>query len=326
MSELTEPSHRLIDHIRSLGPAVIAFSGGVDSSVVAAAIQVRQLSADSSEFDSTDRCLAVTARSPSLASWQADLATRVADEIGIEHRFIWTDEQTREGYRRNYSDRCFYCKATLYEFLQPIASKRDAVILSGTNADDLGDHRPGIQAGRDANVRTPLADLKLTKSDVRSIARELGLSNADLPASPCLASRIEYQVEVTPERLARIDAAESWLRHHDLPDLRVRLHSGDLARIEVPRDCFERLIELENDQSLTRTFRQLGFRNVTMDLIGLRSGSMNEGLVQIKCPSEKGAGPLQRDQKLFEIDSPSEGQTPFRIDNHNASNQLRVNP
>ncbi|TWT93041.1 ATP-dependent sacrificial sulfur transferase LarE [Neorhodopirellula pilleata] len=286
--KLTALTRRLVDHIGSLGPVVVAFSGGVDSSVVAAAaVRARHDRFESGDLDSTERCLAVTARSPSLASWQTDLAIRVAGEIGIKHRFVSTNEQSRDGYRRNHSDRCYYCKSTLYHFLQPIADELNAVILSGTNADDLGDHRPGIQAGREAQVITPLADLHLTKSEVRSIAQELGLSNADLPASPCLASRIEYRVDVTPERLARIDAAESWLRRHGLPDLRVRLHSGELARIEVPRDCFQRVVEMEMNRSLTNQFRQLGFRHVTLDLVGLRSGSMNEGLVQINQVGEK---------------------------------------
>lgn len=287
MSPLSSQSKCLIDLVESMASVVVAFSGGVDSSVVAAAA-VRAFGAVDhlTGNQAMHRCIAVTARSPSLASWQAELATRVAAEIPIEHRFVSTDEQSRAGYRRNHSDRCFFCKQTLYEFLEPIALERDAVILSGTNADDLGDHRPGIQAGADANVRTPLADLGLTKSDVRSIAEEFGLSNADLPASPCLASRIEYHLEVTPDRLARIDAAESWLRTHGLPDLRVRLHTGELARIEVPQDCFARLIDINKDQSLSRYFLKIGFRNVTMDLVGLRSGSMNEGLVQLKTAAQ----------------------------------------
>lgn len=279
MSTTSTAARRLIDHIESLGSVVVAFSGGVDSSVVAAAA-VRAF-ADTLD----DRCIAVTAVSPSLASWQSILAKRVAGEIGIRHRLVSTDEQSRDGYRRNATDRCFYCKQTLYEFLRPIADERSALILSGTNADDLGDHRPGIRAGSDADVRTPLADLGLDKSAVRAIASEFGLSNADLPASPCLASRIEYHIEVTPQRLAMIDAAESWLRRHGLSDVRVRLQTGDLGRIEVPRHDFESLIAIEFDHHLSERFREFGFRQITLDLIGLRSGSMNEGLVQLQRPS-----------------------------------------
>lgn len=280
MNTLDEIAQHLIQHIGSFGSVVVAFSGGVDSSVVAAAA-MRAFGAPEFQDDRELRCLAVTASSPSLASWQSSLAERVAGEIGIPHQFVATDEQNREGYRRNQADRCFFCKQTLYNFLQPIAVQRDAVILSGTNTDDLGDHRPGIQAGRDANVQTPLADLRIDKATVRQIAERFGLSNSDLPASPCLASRIEYQVEVTPERLAMIDHAESWLRDHGLADLRVRLHAGGLARIEIPTHCFDQFMRLQADTGLSDAFREFGFRYVTLDLVGLRSGSMNEGLVQI---------------------------------------------
>ncbi|SMP62163.1 uncharacterized protein SAMN06265222_107255 [Neorhodopirellula lusitana] len=290
---MLDSAKQLIDRLSSLGPLVVAFSGGVDSSVVAAAAvragtpQTTGASQFFSEVggvikpDFPDNCIAVTARSPSLASWQAELATRVAAEIPIEHRFVDTNELGRDAYRSNPTDRCYYCKETLYEYLRPIAVQRSAVIVSGTNADDLGDHRPGIQAGRDAGVQTPLADLGFGKSEVRRIAESFGLSNADLPASPCLSSRIEYHVEVTPERLGRIDAAEAWLRSHGLGDLRVRLHAGELARIEVPATDLARVVDLQLNESLSQHFQSLGFRNVTLNLAGLRSGSMNEGLVQL---------------------------------------------
>lgn len=274
-SSLESTKAKLLQRIGSFDNVVVAFSGGVDSSVVAAAALAAV------DRDRSGTCIAVTARSPSLASWQAELSRRVASEIGIEHQFVETDEIDRPGYVRNHSDRCFYCKQTLYEFLQPIARRRNAVILSGTNADDLGDHRPGIRAGNDASVQTPLADLGIDKQTVRAIALSFGLSNADLPASPCLSSRIAYGVEVTPERLARIDAAESWLRARGIGDLRVRLHAGELARIEVPPEQFSRIIELQQCESLTEEFATMGFSNVTLDLRGLRSGSLNEGLVTL---------------------------------------------
>ncbi|TWU18231.1 ATP-dependent sacrificial sulfur transferase LarE [Allorhodopirellula heiligendammensis] len=267
-------AQRLIDAVASLGNVVVAFSGGVDSSVVAAA-------AVHAAQRGQSNCIAVTAQSPSLASWQAELALRVSSEMGIEHEFVATDEIDREGYVRNRSDRCFYCKQTLYEFLQPIAKQRDAVIVSGTNADDLGDHRPGLIAGRQANVHTPLADLGFTKGAVREIAEWFGLSNADLPASPCLSSRIAYDVEVTRERLARIDAAESWLRERGIGDLRVRLLAGELACIEVIADQMRNVVDLQHNASLAAAFTAMGFRNVTLDLRGLRSGSMNESLVTL---------------------------------------------
>ncbi|TWT67311.1 ATP-dependent sacrificial sulfur transferase LarE [Allorhodopirellula solitaria] len=274
-SQDNDIAERLIDSIGSMGNVVIAFSGGVDSSVVAAA------ATRAMNRPGRGSCLAVTARSPSLASWQAELASRVAGEIGIAHDFVATDEIERDGYVQNGADRCFYCKQTLYEFLQPIAVERNAVILSGTNLDDLGDHRPGLVAGNLADVRTPLADLGIDKQTVRGIADWFGLSNADLPASPCLASRIAYNVEVTSDRLARIDAAETWLRERGVGDLRVRLHAGELARIEVMPERLMDVVELQQQDSLVAAFTEMGFRNVTLDLRGLRSGSMNEALVTL---------------------------------------------
>ena len=286
MSDSVETiAERLTTHLQSIGNLVVAFSGGVDSSVVAAAalraVASRAAASRAAGEPGSLRCIAVTARSPSLASWQADLATRVAAEIGIEHRFVVTDEIDRPGYVRNQTDRCFYCKQTLYEFLQPIADARDAVIVSGTNADDLGDHRPGIRAGVDASVQTPLADLGIEKATVRQIAEYFELSNADLPASPCLSSRIAYGVEVTPERLTRIDAAESWLRDRGMTELRVRLHEGELARIEVLPEELSRVVSMQQKDGLAEAFLAMGFRNVTLDLRGLRSGGMNEGLVTL---------------------------------------------
>lgn len=274
-SSYASAAEQLVDTIASLGNVVIAFSGGVDSSVVAAAA-TRAI-----ERRNGSTCIAVTARSPSLASWQAELAIRVAGEIGIAHEFVATDEIDRDGYIRNGADRCFYCKETLYEFLQPIAALRHAVVLSGTNASDLGDHRPGLIAGERAHVHTPLADLGFDKQTVRGIAERFGLSNADLPASPCLSSRIAYNVEVTRERLARIDAAESWLRQRGIGDLRVRLLAGEAASIEVTPADMRRVVELQLSESLSTDFTAMGFRNVTLDLRGLRSGSMNETLVTL---------------------------------------------
>ncbi|MCC9643472.1 ATP-dependent sacrificial sulfur transferase LarE [Rhodopirellula sp. JC740] len=260
-------ANRLIDHLRAIGDLVIAFSGGVDSSVVAAAAHASGV-----------RCVAVTAKSPAVAQWQIDWSKRIADQIGIDHQWVQTNESERGNYQRNHSDRCFYCKQTLYEFLAPIAVERAATIVSGTNADDLGDHRPGIQAGMLAKVRTPLADLHLGKSQVRTLAKHFGLQNADLPASPCLASRIAYHVEVTPERLHRIEAAEAWLRSRGVPDCRVRLHADELARIEVPTPYLSQVVQWTENNDLVDAFITMGFRFVTLELGGLSSGSQNRGL------------------------------------------------
>lgn len=265
--------HELVTFLGRFDSIVVAFSGGVDSSVVAAAAR-----------RSGRPCVAVTAKSPAVAAWQLELATRVADQIGIRQIITETDEWQRDGYRRNDRDRCYHCKQSLYDFLGAISKQQDGTIVSGTNADDLGDHRPGIAAGREADVVTPLADLGIGKLAVRRLARRLGLSNAELPASPCLASRIAYGVEVTPERLSMVERAEDWLRHRGWAELRVRLHADQLARIEVPSDQVESLARLAAQEDLTAAFTQFGFRYVTVDLQGLKSGSMNRVLVQLESP------------------------------------------
>lgn len=273
MSAIDHDVTRLIDLMRGLDSVVVAFSGGVDSSVVAAAAVQACGSA----------AIAVTADSPSVARWQLKTARRVAREIGIEHVVTPTGEIERVDYRRNDQSRCFYCKETLYAALACIAEGyRSATILSGTNADDLQDHRPGIKAGRIAGVRTPLAELGIGKERVRKLAQRFGLSNHDLPASPCLASRVALGIEVTAERLGRVEQAEELLRSRGFDQVRVRLHADQLARIEVPPDQLARLIELDQSVGLTSQLRDLGFRYVTVDLQGFESGSMHRSIVSLE--------------------------------------------
>jgi uncharacterized protein len=232
--------------------------------------------------------LAVTADSPSVARWQLELAGRIAADLRIPHRVIATDEVQRPEYAANDARRCFHCKSTLYQTIDQFCRQlaRDhAVVVSGTNRDDLGDYRPGIEAGRRSGVRTPLAELGLGKEAVRRIARSFGLDNADLPASPCLASRIAYGVSVTVERLRRIEQAEDFLRSRGLSDLRVRLHDSELARIEVPTQRIGWLADDRQRTAVTEKLLSLGFRYVTLDLQGLRSGSMNRQLVSIAQPA-----------------------------------------
>jgi len=290
----------LVARMRELTPCAIAFSGGVDSAVVAAAAARAQQAPAHPALPqhAGDRArpngprpngphsIAVTAVSPAVPEAQRQLAARVAQEIGIPHLFVTTDEITRDDYVRNDTRRCFFCKQTLYGALRGIAAQHGiTVMVSGTNADDLGDYRPGIEAGRAADVATPLADLGIDKAAVRKIAAYWGLSVAELPAAPCLASRIAYGVDVTPDRLRRIELAERWLGQHGFSPLRVRLHEGELARIEVAPEDLERLVRRPLVDDLRQQFSQLGFRAVTVDLAGFRSGSMNQ-LVNLAPPGK----------------------------------------
>jgi uncharacterized protein len=282
---LSREARAVVDWFDGHDSVAVAFSGGVDSSVVlAAALR-----------SSARSVIAVTARSPSVAKWQLELSVSIADQLGASHRIIDTDEVEQPAYSANDSRRCFHCKSTLYETLQRICESpicespicesplSDGILcVSGTNADDLGDYRPGIAAGDEAGVRKPLADLGFTKAIVRDIATEFGLPNADLPASPCLASRIAYGVSVTPERLERVERAEDYLRSLGLSQIRVRVHEGELARIEVPIDQLSRLLEGSVRTDLSAHLQGLGFQYVTIDLQGFSSGSMNRQLVSLQ--------------------------------------------
>jgi len=277
---IEQDAKQLVALLHGFRRVVVAFSGGVDSSVVAAACQRAKL----------DFTCAVTAQSPSVASWQLDTAIAVAAEIGIEHHVVPTAEVERQDYQRNDSNRCFYCKDTLYETISHVirgvveSTSEEVTVVSGTNHEDLGDHRPGITAGKRRNVIAPLAELGITKSRVRELARYFGLSNHDLPASPCLASRIAYGVQVTSQRLAQIERAEDWLRSHGIDDCRVRLHQDGLARIEVGTHLLESLVRLDADGQLVRQFQQLGFRYVTLDMEGFKSGNLNRAIVPLELP------------------------------------------
>ncbi len=260
----------LIEQLRRYGSVAVAYSGGVDSAVVAKAAALAL----------GDKSVAVTAVSPSLASSELEIARREAILIGIRHIELQTLEFNRPEYRRNAGDRCFYCKDTLYELTASNLSNLGVnVIVNGANTDDLGDHRPGMQAAINHNIRSPLIEAGLNKAAVRQLARFWNLSVAEKPASPCLASRIAYGVEVTEERVQRVEHAEAFLKVvTGIQELRVRHEEHELARIEVPIDQISNLLEPSLRAQITAEFHSLGFRFVTIDLDGFRSGSLNNSL------------------------------------------------
>ena len=267
LPDLQALERSLLDWFHGCSGAVVAFSGGVDSAVVAYAAH-QALS---------QQALAATADSASLPRHELIEATDLAKRIGIEHRLIATQEVIDPAYLKNDSQRCFHCKSHLFQALRQLVEVRDKGwwMLSGTNRDDLGEWRPGLRAADEYGVRSPLAELGIDKSAVRALAQRWQLPVAEKPATPCLASRVAYGVSVTPERLAMIEGAEAELRKLGLASFRVRLHEGELARIEVPAGDLMRLTDAAVRERLIRRFAQLGFRFVTLDLEGFSSGSLN---------------------------------------------------
>jgi len=266
-SDLESRRDHLLAVLRGYGSVAVAFSAGVDSTVVAQAAYLA----------CGDRGVAVTAVSPSLAAGELDQARDLARQIGIRHVVIQTTEFTDPDYLANPSNRCYFCKTELYTQLVPRLEELGVdVIANGACLDDQGDHRPGMQAAREHAVRSPLIEAGISKADVRALARHWNLPVWNKPAMPCLSSRIAYGVEVTPERVHRIDQAEQFLAEIlGTRELRVRLESGDLARIEVPLDRLAELAQPAARERIAARFRDLGFRSVTLDLEGFRSGSLN---------------------------------------------------
>ncbi|HKZ75364.1 MAG TPA: ATP-dependent sacrificial sulfur transferase LarE, partial [Actinomycetota bacterium] len=257
-----EELHRWFDGASGV---VVAYSGGTDSTLVAA-IAGRVLG---------DRALAVTAASPSLPPGELKEARRVAAALGIRHRTVRTRETDKPEYLANGTDRCYHCKAELYDVLARIAAEeRLPVLVSGANLDDLGDFRPGLRAAAEREVRHPLVEVGFAKSDVREAARELGIPTWDKPASACLSSRIAFGVMITVDELSKVGRAERLLKDLGFRQCRVRVH-GDLARVEVELSDLPRLAEQGVRDRVVEGLRSLGYRYVTLDLEGFRSGSMN---------------------------------------------------
>jgi uncharacterized protein len=264
--DLAARRDRLLEVLRGLGDVAVAFSGGIDSTVVAKAAHLAL----------GDRAVAVTADSPSVPRAEIAEACRLGEQIGIRHRVVRTEEFADPDYVRNDGTRCYYCKSELYTRIEELLPELGArVICSGANLDDQGDYRPGLKAASEHAVRHPLQEAGFAKAHVRALALAWGLPTWDKPASPCLSSRLAPGVEVSPERTGRVEAAEEYLRGLGYRECRVRLHEGELARIEVPAAELARLADPAVRDALARRFRELGFRFITLDLEGFRSGSLN---------------------------------------------------
>jgi len=261
--------------IATASSAIVAFSGGVDSSLVAAAT-ARVLG---------ERALAVTAVSPALATGELDGARTVAAAVGIAHRTITTDELAREGYRRNGEDRCYHCKSELYDRLAALgAAEAYAVVFSGANMDDLGDWRPGLRAAAEHDVRHPLVESGFRKADVRRWASALSIPSADKPAMPCLASRLPYGTLVDPAILAQVDRAELAVRALGYLDLRVR-HLGRTARVELAEVDLARVGSPEARDAIVSAVVGAGYDDAAIDERPLRSGSFTGKLLPLAISS-----------------------------------------
>jgi pyridinium-3,5-biscarboxylic acid mononucleotide sulfurtransferase len=266
MTELQEKIRMLENELKSMESLLVAFSGGVDSSVLLA-MASRTLG---------DRVLAATAVSETYLPEELEAARELAGELGVPFAVIETSELEIPGFSQNPPDRCYYCKHELFGRLTALAKERGlAYVADGSNADDTGDWRPGMKAAAELGVKSPLKDARMTKEDIRALARQLSLKNWDKPAMACLSSRFPYGQPITKEKVNQVAAAERYLRSLGFTQLRVR-HHGSTARIELPPD---RLAEaVERAGQITPYFRQLGFTYTALDLAGYRSGSMNEVL------------------------------------------------
>jgi uncharacterized protein len=265
--ELTLKRDKLLAILGELPGVAVAFSGGIDSTLVAkAAFEVLG-----------SRAIAVTADSASVPRSELEEAKKLAGEIGIKHVVVATREFENSDYLKNDGSRCYHCKSELYTVIELLLPELGVPVLaSGANLDDMGDYRPGLVAAEEHAVRHPLKEAGFTKADVRSLARVWNIPTWDKPAAPCLSSRLAPGLAVTSERTGRVEAAEAFLRSLGLRECRVRYHEGELARVEVPVSEIARLAAAEIRLELSREFHRLGFKFITLDLDGFRSGSLND--------------------------------------------------
>jgi len=270
MPDLTPPiadkRDRLLGLLRGYGSCAVAFSGGLDSTVRAKAAQSAL----------GDHAVAVTGVSASLAAGELDECRDLARQIGIRHEVIETNELTNPEYQRNDSNRCYHCKTELFVEVEKLSRRLGvAVVCDGSNRDDHGEHRPGLRAAREQQVKSPLAECEFTKPEIRQLAAHWDVPIWDKPATPCLSSRIAYGEQGTPERLEMSDRAERFLREQGFQPLRVRYHRGDVARIEVSPDALPRFFDADFRREVIDCLKAAGFKYVSLDLEGFRSGSLN---------------------------------------------------
>jgi uncharacterized protein len=271
MPELETKQRRLEEQLATLPSLIVAYSGGVDSAYLAYA----------AHHAMGERMLAVTALSASYSARDREEAEKCVTRFNFPHEFIETDELANPSYRANNADRCYYCKDELFVKLDDLAGRRGiAAVAYGINKDDLGDWRPGQQAAREHKVLTPLLDAGLTKADIRELSRQVELPVWDRPASACLSSRIAYGIEVTPERLSIVEKGEEAVRALGFRQFRVRYHE-QLVRLEISSEELPRALDPAMARKFVEVFKPLGFKFVTLDLEGFRSGSMNSVLVNI---------------------------------------------
>ena len=266
----TAPAHekysKLIEILKEMDSVLLAFSGGVDSTFLLRALK-----------DSGVRMTAVTAVSETMPKSDLKCAQEMAAHIGVPFREIVTSELDNPDFAKNPKERCFFCKDELFSKLFRIAGEEGyAVVVDGNNADDLSDFRPGRRAAAKHGVKSPLIDAGLTKQEIRQLSKSHGLPTWSRPASPCLSSRFPYGMQITKDGLRRVEDAESFLKSLGFGELRVRSHQGDIARIEVPKAALDRLMEKDMRNKIALRLKELGFKYVTVDMEGFRSGNLND--------------------------------------------------